>query len=27
VVDDTFSTHRDMMAAIIQKAKQRAGIA
>jgi hypothetical protein len=27
VVDDTFSDHRDVMAAIIQKAKERAGIA
>lgn len=27
VVDDTFAKHRDVMAAIIQKAKQRAGIA
>jgi hypothetical protein len=27
VVDDTFSKYRDTMAAIIQKAKQRAGIA
>ena len=27
VVDDTFTQHRDVMAAIIAKAKQRAGIA
>jgi hypothetical protein len=27
VVDDTFAKHRDVMAAIIQKAKERAGIA
>jgi hypothetical protein len=26
VVDDTFTTHRDVMTAIIQRAKQRAGI-
>jgi hypothetical protein len=26
VVDDTFAKHRDVMAAIIQKAKERAGI-
>jgi hypothetical protein len=27
VVDDTFTRHRDVMAAIIQRAKERAGIA
>jgi hypothetical protein len=27
VVDDTLRDHRDVMAAIIQRAKQRAGIA
>ena len=27
VVDDTFTAHRDVMAAIIERAKQRAGIA
>jgi hypothetical protein len=27
VVDDTFAKHRDVMAAIIQKAKERSGIA
>jgi hypothetical protein len=26
-VDDTFAKHRDVMAAIIQKAKERSGIA
>ncbi len=27
VVDDTFTKHRDVMTAIIQKAKERSGIA